>query len=104
MTTAKHSPAPWDADGGTVFYATPDEADAMQMIEIRANVTEAGWDTVAFIESTWRGAKANAALIKAAPKLLHALKLAERLINQSGMQAGECHAVIRAAITEATQQ
>lgn len=55
MTTTQYTPGPWDASGATIFYATPDEADAMEMIEIRANVTEGGWDTVAFIEAIWRG-------------------------------------------------
>ena len=41
----------------TTLYATPDESGEMTMIEVNANVTEAGWDTVAFIEAIWPGAK-----------------------------------------------
>ncbi len=48
-----HTPGPWDCDARTTMYATADESAAMTMIEIRGNVTEAGWDTVAFIEATW---------------------------------------------------
>lgn len=73
MTTATHTPAPWDADGETIFYATPDEADAVTMIEIRANVTQAGWDTVAFIDAAWPGARDNARLIAAAPDMYEEL-------------------------------
>ncbi len=73
--TAQHTPGPWDTCGATIFYATPDEADAIEMIEIRANVTEDGWDTVAFIEAVWPGADANARLIAAAPALLGAAQL-----------------------------
>jgi len=63
------------------MYATPDEADEITMIEITANVTEAGWDTVAFIEAIWPGAEANARLIAAAPALLEAALLAQRALN-----------------------
>lgn len=38
----------------------------MTMIEVNANVTEAGWDTVAFIEAVRPGAHANARRICAA--------------------------------------
>jgi len=79
-----HTPEPWDAEGITFLYATPDEADAMTMIEIRANVTESGWDTVAFIEAIWPGAKANARLIAASPKLLDALLNIKRIAGKSG--------------------
>jgi hypothetical protein len=61
-----HTPEPWDCDASTIFYATPDESDGMTMIEVRARVTEAGWDTVAFIEATWPGAEVNARRIVAA--------------------------------------
>jgi len=79
-----HSPEPWDAEGTTILYATPDEADAMTMIEIRANVTESGWDTVAFIEAIWPGAKVNGRLIAAAPRLLNAFLNIKRLAGKSG--------------------
>jgi hypothetical protein len=62
----RHSPEPWDCDSMTVMYATPDKADELHMIEIRANVTEAAWDTVAFIEAIWPGAHGNARRIVAA--------------------------------------
>jgi hypothetical protein len=84
-----HTLEPWDAEGITVLYATPDEADAMTLIEIRANVTESGWDTVAFIEAIWPGAKANARLIAASPKLLDALLNIKRLAGKSG-DHGSC--------------
>ena len=61
-----HTPEPWDCDGRTTLYATPDESGEMTMIEVNANVTEAGWDTVAFIEAIWPGAEANARRICAA--------------------------------------
>jgi hypothetical protein len=67
---AKPTPGPWDCDGVSTMYATPHESDAMTMLEIRANVTDDGWDTVAFIEAIWPGAAANARLIAAAPELL----------------------------------
>ena len=64
--TAMHTPEPWNCDGTTTLYATPDESGDMTMIEVNANVTEAGWDTVAFIEAMWPGAHANARRICAA--------------------------------------
>ena len=63
---ASHTPEPWDCDRATTMYATPDESDAITMIEVRANVTHDGWDTVAFIEAIWPGARANALRIVAA--------------------------------------
>ena len=78
---ASYTPAPWDCDGRTTMYAAPDEGDAITMIEVRANVTDDGWDTVAFIEAVWPGAVANARLIAAAPELLGALLLAQRALN-----------------------
>jgi hypothetical protein len=63
---APHNPAPWDCDGMTQWYATPDETDVIDLIEIRAQVTEASWNTVAFVEATWPGAQANARRIAAA--------------------------------------
>ncbi len=64
--TAPHTPEPWDCDGRTIMYATPDESGEMTMIEVSTNVTEAGWDTVAFVEAIWPGADANARRICAA--------------------------------------
>lgn len=64
--SAMHTPEPWSCDGSTTLYATPDESDEMTMIEVNANITEAGWDTVAFIEAIWPGAHANARRICAA--------------------------------------
>jgi hypothetical protein len=65
---------PWDAEGLTTLYATPDEDGAMTMIEIRANVTETGWHTVAFIEAIWPEAKRDASRIAALPHLLAAVR------------------------------
>jgi hypothetical protein len=62
----EQNPAPWDCDGRTIMYTTPHESDAICMIEVRANVTEDGWNTVAFIEAIWPGAHANARRIVAA--------------------------------------
>lgn len=61
-----HTPEPWNCDGRTTLYATPDESGEMTMIEVNANITEVGWDTVAFIEAIWPGADANARRICAA--------------------------------------
>jgi len=63
---ASHTPSPWDCDGCTIMYSAPHETDEITMIQVRANVTEDGWDTVAFIEAIWPGAKANARRIVAA--------------------------------------
>ena len=41
-----------DCEARTVFYAAGDENDAIPFIELRTNVTEDGWDTIAFIEAT----------------------------------------------------
>ncbi len=49
-----------DCDARTVFYAAGEEADAIPLIEIRAHVTEAGWDTLAFVDATWPAAQATA--------------------------------------------
>jgi hypothetical protein len=78
---ACYTPGPWDCNGRTTMYAAPHEADVITMIEVRANVTGDGWDTVAFIEAIWPGADANARLIVAAPALLEALRLAQRALN-----------------------
>jgi hypothetical protein len=66
MNNMQHTPEPWNCDGRTTLYATPDESGEMTMIEVNANVTEAGWDTVAFIEAIWPAAHANARRICAA--------------------------------------
>jgi hypothetical protein len=73
-TTKHKSSASWDADGGTILYFTPHKEDAVEMIEIRTNVTETRWDTIAFIEAIWPGAQANAWLIAAAPEMLAELR------------------------------
>jgi hypothetical protein len=65
-TGIAHSAEPWDCDASTVMYATPDETDQVHFIEVRANVTEDGWDTVAFVDAAWPGAKINARRICAA--------------------------------------
>jgi len=63
---AAYMPEPWSCDGRTTLYATPDESGEMTMIEVNANVTKDGWDTVAFIEAIWPGAEVNARRICAA--------------------------------------
>jgi hypothetical protein len=101
----EHTPGPWDCDSITMMYATPDEADELQMIEIRANVTEAGWNTVAFIEAIWPRAHANARLIAASPKLLEACKqVRDVLFDRQDTDEQEDHllAVVNEAIGEAT--
>ena len=72
-SSMRPTPGPWTCDGSTTRYATPDDDDAIAMIEVNANVTEDGWDTVAFIEAIWPGAYANARLIAAAPDLREAI-------------------------------
>ena len=84
MTHPCHTPGPWDAEGRTDMYTTPSEPDAVTMIEIRANVTEGGWETVAFVEAIWPGAAANARLIKESPQLLDALLDIKRMAKKSG--------------------
>ena len=84
MTQSLLSPAPWDRDSLTVLYAAPSEDDAVTMIEIRANVTESGWDTVAFVDAAWPRAKSNARLIAYSPSLLGALLDIKRLAEKSG--------------------
>jgi hypothetical protein len=85
---ASYTPGPWDCDGRTIICAAPHEADQISMIEVRANVNEVGWETVAFIEAIWPGAVANARLITAAPELLEALK--DLLGDQPSVQHGQC--------------
>jgi hypothetical protein len=101
MTNTEHTPGPWDCDGRTTMYATPDEADEITMIEISANVTDAGWDTVAFIEAIWPGAEANARLIAAAPAMLEALRLARSALNTTPrFRVGETDSYKIAAIVD----
>ncbi len=69
----RFTPGPWDCDGCTTMCATPDQGDEITMIEVKANVSEHGWDTVAFIEAIWPGTHANARLVAAAPDLLEAI-------------------------------
>lgn len=61
-----HSPEPWDCDARTTMYATPDDSDEVPLIEVRAKVTEVGWDTVAFIDAAWPRSGVNARRICAA--------------------------------------
>ncbi len=102
--TVTYTPGPWDCDGRTTMYATPDEADEITMIEIRANVTEDGWDTVAFIEAIWPGAEVNARLIAAAPDLLaeaiQLLRNAEYADGRATVLTQDCEA-LQAAIAKA---
>jgi hypothetical protein len=92
----------------TLFYAAPSEADEVPMIQIRANVSEDGWDTVALVEAIWPSAQANAWLIAAAPELLEALEeLLEcqkfganalaRQVQRKGMALEKARAVIARA-------
>lgn len=101
MTHALHTPEPWDADGFTILYAAPDEADAMTMIEIRANVRASGWDTVAFVEAIWPNARPNARLIAASPKLLDALLNIKRLAGKSGDDEADPFALLSLIASEA---
>lgn len=49
-----------DCDARSVFYAAGEEGDDITFIEIRANVTEWGWDTIAFVEASRPGAEERA--------------------------------------------
>jgi hypothetical protein len=76
MKQTAHAQGPWDDDGATLYYTTPSKADAVTMIEIRANVSQDNWgqwDTIALIEADLPSAKSNARLIAAAPELLETL-------------------------------
>ena len=123
--TAMHTPEPWDCDGSTTLYATPDESGEMTMIEVNANVTDAGWDTVAFVEAIWPGAHANARRICAAVnacmgidtealekgivgELLHALQSCLFALNKNldgyGPSKTQAIAAATAAIAKASSQ
>jgi hypothetical protein len=86
------------------------EDTELTMTEVRANVTEAGWDTVAFIEAIWPGADANARRICAA---VNACKGIPTEALERGVVAGLRHALgtlldaagdLDAAIDGATDQ
>ncbi len=64
LPATSHSPEPWDCAAQTTMYSI--EGRELTMIEVRANVTKAGWDTVAFVEAIWPGAHDNARRIVAA--------------------------------------
>jgi len=109
MPTIPQASQTWDADGATVLYAAPHEEDAVPMIEIRANVTESGWDTVAFIDAAWPTAKANARLVSKLPELLDTLLNVKRLAEKSGDDEADPFALLdliadeaRAALAKAT--
>jgi hypothetical protein len=111
MTTIDHTPGPWDAEGSTVFYAALSEDDAVTFIEIRANVTEYGWDTVAFIEANWPGTRSNARFIASAPVQFDALLDIKRLAEKSRDDEANPFALLdliaqraRDAIAKATEQ
>lgn len=89
MPTIPQASQTWDADGATVLYAAPHAEDAVPMIEIRANVTESGWDTIAFIDAAWPTAKDNARLIARLPQLLDALLNVKHLAEKSGDDEAE---------------
>ena len=74
---ATHASDLWDCDGRTIMYAAPHESDAVEMIQVRANVTEDGWDTIAFIEAIWPRAENNARRIVAARNACQGLSTAE---------------------------
>lgn len=95
---AAFTPEPWHCSGTTTLYATPDESGEMTMIEINANVTEAGWDTVAFIEAIWPGADVNARRICAA---VNACKGFSTETLERGFIA-ELRHVLRAIVTAAS--
>ena len=111
MRPTDYTRGPWDTEGVTILYAAPSAEDAIPMIEIRANVTESGWDTVAFVESSWPGAKNNARLIASAPALLDALLDIKRLAEKSGDHEADPFTLLnliagyaRAAIAQATKE
>jgi hypothetical protein len=90
------------------MYGTPDAGDEITMIEINANVTEHGWDTVAFIEAIWPCAEANARLIAASPTLLDAAQAALGRMEEvyqntfAGMDDDPLVIQLRAIIAKAT--
>jgi hypothetical protein len=93
-SSMRPTPGPWDCDSTTVMYATPDAADELTMIEIRANVTGDGWDTVAFIEAIWPGAYANARLIAAAPDLREAISPLIQLVHRLLPRHAQCDSTL----------
>lgn len=106
MKSAHYTLGPWDHDGLTVFYSAPSEADEVAMIEIRADVTADGWQTVAFIEATGARAKADASLIAAAPDMFKALEACEAMLRElartdDGVVAVYVLLVVRAALAKA---
>ena len=78
----RSTPGPWTCDGRTIMYAEPHESHEVVMIEVNADITEAGWETVAFIEAIWPGADANARLIAAAPDLREAISPLIQLVHR----------------------
>jgi hypothetical protein len=68
----------------TTLYAAASWADAVTMVEIRANVAESGWITVALVEDIEPQARHNARLIASSPKLLDALLNIKRIAGKSG--------------------
>lgn len=107
-TTVKSPTRIWQADYTNTLYVAPggDADDAVELIEIRTNVTEAGWLTVAYVPAGWPDSRADASLIAAAPKLLKALEGAlyalDRNSDGSGPSTRLAIAIARAAIAEAT--
>jgi hypothetical protein len=82
--SVKRSPTIWQDDYTRQFYDAPGGYPdaAIDFIEIRSDVTEAGWHTVAYVPAGWPDAKADARLIAAAPRLLRFVE--RRLSTQPG--------------------
>jgi hypothetical protein len=90
-----------------VSYDTPGghSDDVIEFIEIRSDVTEDDWNTVADVPAGWAGAAGDARLIASAPKLPAALRGALYVLdeNRDGfgpskqMAIAEAHAVIAEA-------
>jgi hypothetical protein len=102
-----HTPGPWDYHGRATMYATPHSDDEISLIEVRARINAGGWDTVAFVEAIWPGARANARLIAAAPELLEALESAiDGLRNPTAHPRAQEARIkkARAAIAKATSR
>lgn len=94
---AIHTPEPWDCGGCTTLYATPDESGEITMIELRANVTEASWDTVAFLEAAWPAASANARRICAAVNACHGIPTDALGRGAVARLVGALQAIVQAA-------